>query len=321
MITRIKTAAVYGLIMAFFLVPGYWYPEITALLLVVVGVFAAREMHSALANIDIHLSSAHFLAFNLAFVPSWLFLIFSGKDIVTAKELFDSKELLLNVEHHKTESFFRSLFHEIDLEILIRMSLLYLIVILIIAGVTIFVPLLNNGSKTLPQIIITLASGCYVSLPLFFAMLLLYIIPGGWIWFLLAIVTPWISDSAAYFSGVLWGKKLIVPALSPKKTYVGFWGSIIGTILFYVPLYIFFIAPTFVIEIDVLQIGFVVIIAGVIGALIELGDWLASGIKRYCKIKDFSNLLPGHGGIIDRYDSTFFAFTAILSIALLVYFF
>ncbi len=306
--TRLKTALIYGFIVGLFVVPGFWHVEITATMLIVVAILAAKEMRNVLLNVNIKVNRGSLLAFNLSLLPGFLYVLTTRPELISAKKLFQDKQFFLTNNH-------------INSELFIRLVLLYGISVLLIAGISILRPLLKYGAQELVHIIVVLTAGAYVSLPLFCGFLLLFVLPGGWLWFVIALVTPWISDSAAYFCGSLWGKKPIVPALSPKKTYVGFYGSIIGTVIFYVPLYLFLLAPLYQLPINFLSLLLVIIAAVSIGALIELGDWLASGIKRYCKIKDFSDLLPGHGGIIDRYDSTFFTFTAILSIALLIYFF
>ncbi|HZJ69132.1 MAG TPA: phosphatidate cytidylyltransferase [Candidatus Eisenbacteria bacterium] len=305
MITRIKTAIIYGLIIAIFVVPGFWSVHITALLLVAIAILASFEMKDALEKVKFKTNLFQLMLFYLAFLPGYIWLLLSKQNIISASTIFSTT----------------SYANEINLMMLIRLLILYGITMLLLTGITVFRPLLNKGAQGLRQGIINFVAGLYVSLPLFFGFLLLYVIPGGWFWFVLALVTPWISDSAAYFSGVLWGKKAIVPALSPNKTYVGFFGSIIGTIIFYIPLYIFLLPKIYPLAVTSKGILLVIMIAAVLGALIELGDWLASGIKRYCAIKDFSDLLPGHGGIIDRFDSTFFTFTSILFIALVIYIF
>ncbi len=306
--TRFKTAFYYGIVMAILVIPGYFIPDFTILMFLLISYFAPRELTHALQQVNIEIDKKVLTLFNLAFMPSYVYLKLANPQILTAAQFAKQAGMLQQAETFNPAT-------------LLQSFIIYGITLLILIGYAIFNPLIRQGAKSLPQIIAQLSAGFYLSVPVFFGFTLLMVLPGGWFCFVLALVTPWVSDSAAYFSGVLWGKKPIVPALSPKKTYVGFFGSMIGTIIFYLPLYIFLAPHIYPVQINASSLIIVTILAAVIGVLIELGDWLASGIKRYCGIKDFSNLLPGHGGVIDRFDSTFFTFTAILTIALLLYFF
>lgn len=306
--TRLKTAFFYGILMAILVIPGYFIPDVTVLLLMLVAYFAPRELTKALANVDIKINKFLLHCFSFSFIPCYIYIKLTNPTIYSGRTVYQSQ----------VES---SFINEIDSGLFLRLFTIYGIFLLICTGYAIFKPLLSKGSQSIPEIVAQLSAGYYLSIPLFFGFSLLFNLPGGWFWFVLALATPWISDSAAFFSGVLWGKKPIVPALSPKKTYVGFFGSMIGTAIVYVPVFIFFVPKLYPVPVNTLTVILVVLFAAAISAVIELGDWLASGIKRYCGIKDFSNLLPGHGGVIDRFDSTFFTFTAILAIALLIYFF
>ena len=113
-------------------------------------------------------------------------------------------------------------------------------------------------------------------------------------------ITAWGSDTFAYLTGSLIGKNKIksIAHISPNKTLEGSIGGIIGALILniiyakYAPLNINLIY---------------VIIFSIIGAILsQLGDLVASYIKRKTGIKDFGNLIPGHGGIMDRFDSMIF---------------
>ena len=110
--------------------------------------------------------------------------------------------------------------------------------------------------------------------------------------FLISILT----DTFAYFGGKLIGKHKLIPKVSPNKTVEGsLIGLIIGTI-FPSIFYIYMINPGGNFFIIILM----TLILSIMG---QLGDLLFSSIKRYYKIKDFSNIMPGHGGVLDRLDS------------------
>jgi phosphatidate cytidylyltransferase len=129
-------------------------------------------------------------------------------------------------------------------------------------------------------------------------------------WFLLALVASWLTDTAAYLSGRTFGKRLMTPVLSPKKTWEGFAGGVVGGIL------------AAVIANWCFGVGMRLIVAGVAGVVIALaataGDLAESLLKRQTGVKDSGTLIPGHGGVLDRIDSQLFVFIAVYYLALAV---
>ena len=116
----------------------------------------------------------------------------------------------------------------------------------------------------------------------------------------LIFLCSWGCDTCAYCVGVLFGKHKMAPVLSPKKSIEGAIGGVVGSMLL-TALYCVIISKAF--KIDNLAILTLVIISGV-GALISMvGDLAASAIKRNFDIKDYGKLIPGHGGVLDRFDS------------------
>lgn len=116
----------------------------------------------------------------------------------------------------------------------------------------------------------------------------------------LIFLCSWGSDTCAYCVGVLFGKHKMSPQLSPKKSVEGAVGGVVGAALL-TALYTYIFREQ--IGIDVTEITMLAIISA-IGALISMvGDLAASAIKRNYEIKDFGKLIPGHGGILDRFDS------------------
>ena len=116
-------------------------------------------------------------------------------------------------------------------------------------------------------------------------------------------ISSWISDTCAYLVGVLMGKHKLVPQLSPKKTIEGSIGGILGSALVGALFGFFLLDKTF----GGNQFGIMLFIIGAIGSVIsQVGDLAASAIKRNHDIKDYGNLIPGHGGIMDRFDSVIF---------------
>ncbi len=139
-----------------------------------------------------------------------------------------------------------------------------------------------------------------------------YIKTDGIFLILFAFFCCWLSDTFAYFVGRKFGKRKLAPVISPKKTIEGAIGGIIctavlNTVLFFVFRYNFALSE---------KISLVtVIISSVFLSVISIfGDLAASTIKRHHGIKDFGNLLPGHGGVMDRFDSSCFVFPALYAI-------
>lgn len=114
----------------------------------------------------------------------------------------------------------------------------------------------------------------------------------------------WFGDSGAYFVGTFFGKHKLCPTISPKKTVEGFFGGIVtvGIVAFIHCLIFnaFFAAQAQMNSLVLVPVAMLASAAGV------LGDLAASVIKRQYDVKDFGNIMPGHGGILDRFDSVLF---------------
>lgn len=146
-------------------------------------------------------------------------------------------------------------------------------------------------------------------LGLFIYFYLLRTLPHGWVWLLLLLVATWASDTAAYFVGKKFGRRKLAPALSPGKTVAGALGGAGGSLA---AAWIFTLAYPFLPVAQVLLLGLLIGIAG------QLGDLWESVLKRTAGIKDTGALIPGHGGVLDRFDSMLF--TAPLVYYFLVWF-
>lgn len=118
-----------------------------------------------------------------------------------------------------------------------------------------------------------------------------------YIWFV--FIGAFLTDSCAYFSGVFLGKHKLCPEISPKKTIEGAVGGVIGCIVFFV-IYGLILEYIFGKRVSYPNIILLGAFASVIS---EIGDLAASIIKRHYGIKDYGNLFPGHGGVLDRCDS------------------
>ena len=128
---------------------------------------------------------------------------------------------------------------------------------------------------------------------------------------LMPLVAAFMSDSAALLTGMACGKHKLAPKASPKKTVEGAVGGLVGGIVGMVLFRIVF----FFVTVQALSIGWCMVI-GLVGAFMgQLGDLSFSVIKRQCGIKDYGRLLPGHGGVLDRFDSVIFAAPVVWMIA------
>lgn len=115
----------------------------------------------------------------------------------------------------------------------------------------------------------------------------------------LIFLCSWGCDTCAYLVGVMFGKHKMAPVLSPKKSIEGGVGGILGAALLG---FIYAVIFSDKLSIDNANIIFPVVCAAG-GIISQIGDLMASGIKRNHDIKDYSKLIPGHGGILDRFDS------------------
>jgi len=132
----------------------------------------------------------------------------------------------------------------------------------------------------------------------------------GNLYIFLIFIGAFATDTCAYFVGVLFGKHKLCPKISPKKTIEGAIGGEIGTVI--LMLAFGYVAGNVAnVNVNYLSLGILGVLSGLFS---QLGDLTASIIKRQYGVKDYGNLLPGHGGIMDRIDS-------IVLMAPLVYYF
>ena len=129
---------------------------------------------------------------------------------------------------------------------------------------------------------------------------------------LLILCFAWGGDTCAYFAGRAFGKHKLCPVVSPKKTVEGAIGGVLGTMVFGVAATLIYSAAADRMEIFTqsnIGVSMFVVIAllGIVAAVLGIyGDLFASVVKRQCGIKDYGIIFPGHGGILDRFDSVMF---------------
>lgn len=147
----------------------------------------------------------------------------------------------------------------------------------------------------------------YVTFPLFCLISTIGFAQNGWFYMVLGLFSSWISDVTAYFAGVTLGRHKIVPHISPKKTWEGCIGGVLGCAIV-----IALFSSLVIYKLDQPAVGIVgfAVLTFIFGMFLsvvsQLGDWLASVIKRRVGIKDYGTMFPGHGGMMDRFDSSFF---------------
>ena len=130
---------------------------------------------------------------------------------------------------------------------------------------------------------------------------------------MLVFIVSWVCDSMAYIVGSLIGKHKLIPEISPKKTIEGAIGGVVSAVVAYMlfGLILDLAIPTIKVNYIVLAV-----FGLVLSVVSQLGDLIASLIKREHKIKDYGKLLPGHGGIMDRFDSIMAVSTILLILSI-----
>ncbi len=134
---------------------------------------------------------------------------------------------------------------------------------------------------------------------------------GGRYLYLLAFIGAWITDIFAYFSGRLFGKHKLIPEISPKKTVEGSIGGMLFCVLAFVGFT--FVYNTWLVgllpEVTVPEVTkslpylLMVVVGLIVSVVSQIGDLSMSALKRHYGIKDFGKIFPGHGGMLDRFDS------------------
>ena len=122
----------------------------------------------------------------------------------------------------------------------------------------------------------------------------------GFWWVIICLLLVWLSDTGAFFVGSKFGKHQMAPLVSPHKTWEGYFGGVLSTLV--IGILLFLIIPPVS---KILKFPQMILLALLIGLITPFGDLGESMIKRTFGFKDSSNLIPGHGGIFDRMDTVF----------------
>ncbi|MBM9832226.1 phosphatidate cytidylyltransferase, partial [Enterococcus faecalis] len=172
----------------------------------------------------------------------------------------------------------------------------FALIVLIILGATVF----QFGNYTFDDAVYPIASSVYVGLG-FHGLILAQMDSRAKLFFALLLV--WLTDSGAYLVGRQFGRRPLAPRVSPKKTVEGFLGGIISALIF---------AGIYLIFFPSVKAGYsyvvMLLLTAVFSAFAQFGDLVELALKRHYGVKDSGHVIPGHGGILDRFDSLIFVF-------------
>ena len=187
------------------------------------------------------------------------------------------------------------IFGKAESYLIVALALVFFVYMLLLFGAAVF----SKGKVTFSSISSALVMVVYITAAFFAMTILRYIDRIGLFCLGLVLIGAWISDVFAYFTGVLFGKHKLIPEVSPKKTVEGSVGAVVcttfGMMLYGLLVSLFTdLTPNYLI---LAVSGAVLSVAG------QIGDLIASVFKREWGVKDYGTLLPGHGGIMDRFDS------------------
>jgi len=267
---RVITGILFTLAILAFVIPGLYSPFFPVALNFIVCAFTAFEMSNALRAKGLkHIRAFIYVGAALSLIPVGLLAVIESPYVVFSA---------------------------------------YVLTALLYSMTSLLLPQLISASDgTLGEGIAIACASLYLSFPLACANIIVLFMKNGWIIYILGLFAPWISDVFAYFTGVLFGRHKVVPHISPKKTWEGCIGGVVGCAAVVGFVFSFFVYPILETRLSFPVFVALSILAGIaLSVLSQFGDWTASAIKRWTGIKDFGTLLPGHGGLLDRFDSAFF---------------
>lgn len=170
-----------------------------------------------------------------------------------------------------------------------------IITFLLYLALRLIIQLYIKEGNALQSLSLSMMSQLYVTLPIALMTVVYRLSPHL---LLLLFILVWVNDTFAYLSGIAFGKHKLWERISPKKTWEGFWGGAIFTIL--TAALCGWLFSGYFSGFGPLALGITGLIVSIAGTF---GDLIESLIKRTCGVKDSGNLIPGHGGILDRIDS------------------
>lgn len=174
-------------------------------------------------------------------------------------------------------------------------------VVIIYIIISFIIMVLKHDNISFNETASTIVGNIYITVSLMH-IYLIRILPNGKLYIWLPFLIAWLTDTFAYFTGYFLGKHKLIPNVSPKKTVEGSIGGIVGALVI-VCLFQFVCGKYFDVNPNYLSGAIVAILCSVAS---QFGDLAASCIKREHNVKDFGNIMPGHGGVLDRFDSVIY---------------
>jgi len=307
--TRIITGIIFTIFIAALVLPGADRPQIPLFAFFAIAAICTIEVSSVLRSKLPGISQARCVIGSIGvFIP--LISIFTKGDLNW--RLLDTY-VVISPNRLQTE-------RDLIIKYTTETVSYFMIFFLVVAFMVTFYAIISKGPQFLIDSITEPVVIFYVVVPLFSGIILLLFMPNGFLWFIAGLIISWISDVFAYFSGVTMGKHKIVPNISPKKTWEGTIGGIVGSIFIMVVwMTVIMDRPDIVEKTLIYRISFGVVSGIILSVGSQFGDWFASSIKRWAQVKDFGRILPGHGGLTDRFDGVFFTFPIMTFFALIYY--
>ncbi len=187
-------------------------------------------------------------------------------------------------------------FSKLSEVVTLSLSALFLVLIFV-------VELFRNRKNPLLNISVVMLSVIWIVMPF---SILNFMVDSAEMIVLAMFIIIWLNDTLAYCAGNLFGKHKLFERISPKKSWEGFIIALIMTVLIsisfaYIPIFSFNTLDNPISPLQWMGFAFTVVIFGTLGDLVE------SLFKRNCQVKDSGNILPGHGGVLDRFDSSLLA--------------
>ncbi|MGM0378518.1 MAG: phosphatidate cytidylyltransferase [Bacillota bacterium] len=252
---------------------------------------------------------------SILLIPLFLFLAFKGGlilsiaiGIISTIALFEFYRVFNNLDK-KPNKMVGLIFNIIFLIVIYnKFDYHYIIFLLFVFTMILLIYNLFSKKDQLINSMITFFGVFYIPLG-FFHLILLERITYDYIVFIPFLIS-WGCDTFAYFIGKKFGKRKLMPSVSPKKTKEGAIAGIFGSIFLN-----YLLAKFFIPEI----LDYIILISFIGSIFSQLGDLMASKIKRKCNVSDFGHLLPGHGGILDRFDSTVITIPVVYYLILVIF--
>lgn len=193
----------------------------------------------------------------------------------------------------------------------IYLLIIYVLLLLLSTPILFIIELFRNSEKPILNMALSVASIFYISIPLSLIHLI-GLIDGQLV--LLILITIWSSDSGAYFTGKSIGKHKLFERVSPNKTWEGFFGSLVFSV---VACICFYYLSSFHKESAYGLFAFIGL-GAVISVFGTIGDLCESLIKRKLGVKDSGSILPGHGGVLDRFDAFIFVLPFVITYFIII---